>query len=126
LLNQPCLDDRQQTWSARNFTETPLVVSRQNHGRMGALPGLRAWPYAAPARATDLTGLPSAYIGTAEFDPLRDEGICHALRLLQAACVWSCTQWPGTFNGSQAVMSAEVSQRQIAELTGALCRALAE
>ncbi|WP_442943232.1 hypothetical protein [Nocardia sp. NBC_00565] len=35
-------------------------------------------------------------------------------------------QWPGTFHGSQAILSAEVSQRQIAELAAALHRALAE
>ncbi|HEY2592919.1 MAG TPA: alpha/beta hydrolase [Chloroflexota bacterium] len=80
LLNQPCLDDRQQTWSARNFTQTPFVFRAKitaiwGH-YLGSAPGS---PYAAPARATDLTGLPPAYIGTAEFDPLRDEGICYAL-----------------------------------------------
>jgi hypothetical protein len=31
--------------------------------------------------------------------------------------------WPGTFHGSQAILSAEVSQRQTAELTAALRRA---
>jgi hypothetical protein len=35
-------------------------------------------------------------------------------------------QWRGTFHGSQAVLSAEVSQRQIAELGAVLRHALAE
>ena len=35
-------------------------------------------------------------------------------------------QWRGTFHGSQAILSAEVSRRQIAELAAALYRALAE
>jgi acetyl esterase len=34
-------------------------------------------------------------------------------------------QWRGTFHGSQAVLSAEVSQRQIAELGAVLHHALA-
>ncbi|WP_280343175.1 alpha/beta hydrolase fold domain-containing protein, partial [Nocardia abscessus] len=43
--------------------------------------------YAAPARATDLSGLPPAYIATAEFCPNRDEDIDYALRLLRAGLV---------------------------------------
>jgi acetyl esterase/lipase len=127
LLNQPELDDRQETWSARNFTDTPwmtrdkLAATWRHY--LGSAP---ASPYAAPARAADLSGLPSAYIATAEFDPLRDEGFGYALRLLQAGVSVELHQWPGTFHGSQAILSAEVSQRQIAELGAALRRALAE
>ncbi|MEU6033814.1 alpha/beta hydrolase fold domain-containing protein [Actinomadura sp. NPDC047616] len=84
-----------------------------------------ATPYAAPARAADLSGLPPAYIATAEFDPVRDEGIDYALRLLQAGVSVELHQWPGTFHGSQAILSAEVSQRQIAALGDALRRGLA-
>jgi acetyl esterase len=127
LLNQPELDDRQETWSARNFTDTPwmtrdkLAATWRHY--VGSAP---ASPYAAPARAADLSGLPPAYIATAEFDPLRDEGITYALRLLQAGVPVELHQWPGTFHGSQAILSAEVSRRQIAELGAALYRALAE
>jgi acetyl esterase/lipase len=127
LLNQPELDDRQETWSARNFTDTPWMtrdkVAQTWRHYLGSAP---ATPYAAPARATDLAGLPPAYIATAEFCPNRDEGIDYALRLLQAGVSVELHQWPGTFHGSQAILSAEVSQRQMAELTAALRRALAE
>lgn len=85
-----------------------------------------ASPYAAPARAADLSGLPPAYITSAEFDPNRDEAITYALRLLQAGVPVELHRWPGTFDGSQAILSADVSQRQIAELGAALRRALAE
>jgi acetyl esterase/lipase len=127
LLNQPELDDRQETWSARNFTDTPwmtrdkLAATWRHY--LGSTP---ATPYAAPARAADLSGLPPAYIATAEFDPLRDEGITYALSLLQAGVPVELHQWPGTFHGSHAILSAAISQRQIAELVTALRRALAE
>jgi acetyl esterase/lipase len=127
LLNQPELDDRQETWSARQFTDTPWMTRDKlaatwRHYLGSAL----ASPYAAPARAADLSGLPPAYVATAEFDPLRDEAITYGLGLLQAGVPVELHQWPGTFHGSQAILSAEVSQRQIAELAAALRRALAE
>jgi acetyl esterase len=127
LLNQPELDDRQETWSARHFTDTPWMtrdkVTASWRHYLGSTP---ASSYAAPARADDLSGLPPAYLATAEFDPLRDEAIGYGLGLLQAGVPVELHQWPGTFHGSQAVLSAEISQRQIAELTAALRRALAE
>ncbi|BDT92546.1 esterase [Nocardia sputorum] len=125
LLNQPVLDDRQQAWSARTFTDTPFLtrakVAQMWQHYLGVTP---ATPYAAPARATDLSGLPPAYIATAEFCPNRDDDIDYALRLLRAGVPVELHQWPGTFHGSQAVMSADVSQRQSAELAAALRRAL--
>jgi acetyl esterase/lipase len=125
LLNQPGLDDRQQTWSARTFTDTPWMnrekITQIWGYYLGSTP---ATPYAAPARATDLSGLPPAYVASAEFCPNRDEDIDYALRLLQAGVSVELHQWPGTFHGSQAILSAEVSQRQIAELGAALRRAL--
>jgi acetyl esterase/lipase len=126
LLNQPELDDRQETWSARHFTETPFMtrdkVAASWHHYLG---GTTATAYAAPARATNLSGLPPAYIATAELDPNRDEGIEYGVRLLQAGVPVELHQWLGTFHGSQAALSAEVSQRQIAELCAVLRRALA-
>jgi acetyl esterase len=126
LLSQPELDDRQQTWSARTFTDTPFMtrdkVTASWRHYLGSLP---ASPYAAPARADDLSELPPAFITTAEFDPNRDEAIAYAQRLLQAGVSVELHQWPGTFHGSQAILSADVSQRQTAELGAVLRRALA-
>ncbi|WP_327119853.1 alpha/beta hydrolase [Nocardia sp. NBC_01730] len=127
LLHQPGLDDRQQAWSARHYTDTPFLtrgkVAQMWGHYLGSTP---ATPYAAAARATDLSGLPPAYIACAEFCPNRDEGIDYGLRLLQAGVPVELHQWPGTFHGSQAILSADVSQRQNAELAAVLRRALVE
>ncbi|MEU5977555.1 alpha/beta hydrolase [Streptomyces sp. NPDC047315] len=127
LLNEPSLDDRQETWSQRNFTDTPWA----NREMVGAcwrhyLGPTPTTPYAAPARATDLSGLPAAYVSSAEFCPNRDENVDYAMRMLRAGVSVELHQWAGTFHGSQAVLSADVSQRQIAGVCTALRRALAQ
>lgn len=127
LLNQPGLDDRQETWSAQNFIDTPWMNrDKVSHAWRHYLGGAPATPYAAPARATDLSGLPPAHIATAELCPNRDEDLAYAMRLLQSGVTVEVHQWPGTFHGSQAILSAEVSQRQLAELAAVLRRALAQ
>jgi acetyl esterase len=125
LLNQPELDDRQESWSARNFTDTPFMTRDKVAASWGHYLGSApASPYAAPARADDLSGLPPAYITSAEFDPNRDDAIDFAQRLLQAGVSVELHQWAGTFHGSQAIPSADVSQRQITDLGSVLRRAL--
>lgn len=125
LLNQPTVDDRMETVSAREFTDTPRtnrasVIQAWRH----YLGGSPATAYSAAARATDLSGLPPAYIATAEFDPVRDEGIIYALRLLRSGVSVELHQWAGTFHGSQGLISAGISQRQHAEAGAALRRAM--
>ncbi|WP_240659635.1 alpha/beta hydrolase [Streptomyces sp. WAC 01529] len=81
LLNQPGLDDRQETWSQRHSTDTPWMdrdkISAMWRHYLGSTP---ATPYAAPARAADLSGLPPAYISAGEHCPNRDENIEYAVR----------------------------------------------
>jgi acetyl esterase/lipase len=59
-----------------------------------------------------------------EFDPLRDEGIIYALRMLQAGVPVELHQYPGTFHGSSLVTTAAVTRRQVAEARDVMRRAL--
>ena len=129
LLHIPELDDRLETPSMTRFVDSPLwnrplaVKSWQYY--LGPMYGRDDVPiYAAPARATDLSGLPPAYISTAENDPLRDEGILYALGLLQAGVSVELHQFPGTFHGSALVASAAITKRAQRESTAVLRRAL--
>ena len=80
--------------------------------------------FAAPARAQDLSGLPPAYVSTMEFDPLRDEGVLYALKLMQAGVATELHCYPGTFHGSSLVASAEISRRETTEMFTVLRRGL--
>jgi acetyl esterase len=86
LLLYPVLDDRVATLSmevfdvydpwdgARSRKMWPLYLGHDGE----------ALAYAAPARARDLSGLPTTYLMTCEEDPLRDEELTFAQRLLHA------------------------------------------
>ena len=126
-LGIPELDDRLDTPSMQQFHDTPMWSRPQAEKSwewyLGDAHGSDdVSPYAAPARATDLAGLPPAYISTMEFDPLRDEGIFYALKLLAAGVSVELHSFPGTFHGSAIVTDAAVTRREGAERIGAPSR----
>jgi len=59
---------------------------------------------ATPIRADSLAGLPSATIVTAEFDPLRDEGIAYAERLKAAGVAVTHDHFPGVIHGFASML----------------------
>ncbi|WP_370941833.1 alpha/beta hydrolase [Amycolatopsis sp. cg5] len=129
-LGVPEIDDRLDTPSMRAFVDTPMwsspraEVSWDCYLGAGVRGGAGVPVYAAPARATDLTGLPPAYISAMQFDPLRDEGIAYAQALLAAGVTTELHLFPGTFHGSSLVQHAAVSKREVAEAIAVLGRAL--
>ncbi|MBV9413322.1 MAG: alpha/beta hydrolase [Acidimicrobiia bacterium] len=127
FLGIPELDHRLDTPSMRAFIDTPMwsrpqaILSWERY--LGADHG-DVSPYASPSIAPDLAGLPPAYVTTMEFDPLRDEGILYAMRLMQAGVQVELHSYPGTFHGSSLVTTAAVSRRGTDDLFVALRRGL--
>lgn len=131
FLSIPVLDDRLDTPSMRDFTDTP-IWHRAN--------AEQSWDYylgseyqrgadnvpalAAPAREENLAGLPPACVTAMEFDPLRDESLIYAQRLLAAGVSTEIHCYPGTFHGSSMVVDAALSKRGVADMFTALARGL--
>lgn len=131
LLGIPVLDDRMDTPSMRQFVDTPVWDQHKAKKTWefylgdALTPGAADVPaYAAPARAEDLSGLPPAYVSTMEFDPLRDEGLAYATRLLQAGVQTEIHNYPGTFHGSSLFAHTAIHQRELADTLAVLRRGL--
>ena len=82
-------------------------------------------PYASIARANDLSNLPPTYIMTAEVDPLRDQAIAHAARLLEAGNTVELHHFARTFHGFDVVApGSRLSERALDEQAAYLCSEL--
>lgn len=103
----PMLDDRMDTPSAQN-NDAPLWNTKSNETAwrlyLAGLPGLETVPiYAAPARCSDLTGLPPACSFVGSLEPFRDEAIDFFTRLRAAGTEVHFTVFDGCFHGFDIV-----------------------
>ncbi|GCE02216.1 alpha/beta hydrolase [Embleya hyalina] len=124
LLMYPVIDDRMDTHSMDHYTDTPIFDRSQAelmwHRYLGD-ERTTVSPYAAPGRAEDLSGLPPAYVLTVELDPLRDEGLDYALRMIREGVKVEIRHLPDAFHGFDGVSpSASLSQRLHADFAAVL------
>jgi acetyl esterase/lipase len=100
LLLYAMLDDRTAKPDPQIPPEYLLWSYNDNRTGWAALLGAavssdEVSPYAAPARATELSGLPDTYIDVGDLDILRDENIDYARRLMRAGVATELHVWPG-------------------------------
>ena len=80
-------------------------------------------PRISPLRASELSGLPPAYVHTAEFDPLRDEGRAYADRLARADVKVNYICHPGMIHLFYGMASAIPYARTALKRIGSQLRA---
>lgn len=122
LLHQPVLDDR-PTASKTEFCATPSfdgpsaeLMWRHYLGSTAPSPG------AVPARQSQLHGVPPALITCAEIDPLRDEALDYAMRLLRAGVATELHVFPGTCHGFDSLLPDFEASQQLFALQGQALR----
>jgi acetyl esterase/lipase len=131
LLLCPMLDDRNETPSSYQMAGLGVWDRGANEVGWTALLGAARGgpdvsPYAAPARATDLSGLPPAFIDVGSAETFRDEDVAYATRIWQAGGQAELHVWPGGFHGfAGMVPDAAVSKAAVQAQRGWLQRMLA-
>ena len=130
MLHCPMLDDRNNTHSARQLDGLGIWDRTANQMGWTALLGDRQGgpdvsPYASPARAADLSGLPPTYLDVGSCETFRDEAVDYATRLWQAGGQAELHFWPGGFHGFTGFApQAAISQAAFAPVVPWLRRLL--
>ena len=103
LLVYPMIDDR--TAQRTDLDDMPVKLWNQTCNRFGwssylaGTMGEDVHPHAAPARATDVSGLPPAWIGVGTLDLFHDEDVEYARRLREAGVPCELKVVAGAYHG---------------------------
>ncbi len=127
MLICPVIDDRCKTPSMKDGTGLYIWDYQNSLDMWNHYIGenrSNVSPYAAPARAEDLSGLPPSYMMTCEHDPLRDEAIIYAMRLMAAGVPVELHNYPGTVHGFDFLTPSDISTRAVNEGVEAFRRAM--
>lgn len=132
-LIYPMIDDRAAVAPDPNPYAGEYIWTRVSNAYgwaclLGHEPGLDGVsPYAAAARAEDLSGLPATFIGVGALDLFVDENIAYAQRLLRAGVPTELHVHPGALHGYlQLGEYIPVGKELWTSLMGALRRSFAD
>lgn len=104
MLICPMLDDRDSSISSQQYVEEGTWSRGSNVTGWTCLLGERRGGdqvsiYAAPSRATELKGLPPAFIEVGSAEVFRDEAVSYATLLWASGVQAELHVWPGGFHG---------------------------
>lgn len=114
-LGAPMLDDRNNTRSSHQYDGIGKWDRNSNHTAWSALLGERRGSddvsvYIAPARATDLSNLPTTFIEVGAAEVFRDEAIDYANRIWATGGQCELHVWAGAYHGLWSIPAAKVTQ----------------
>ncbi|HMM74783.1 MAG TPA: alpha/beta hydrolase [Gammaproteobacteria bacterium] len=103
VLTYPAVDATLASASIKENATAPILGEKEmrwfyDHYLNGAKVDAKD-PLVSPLYARSLAKLPPAFISTAEFDPLRDEGEAYAKQLEAAGVPVECKRYAGVFHG---------------------------
>ncbi len=115
MLIYPATDRRMKTESMAKYTDTPMWNSKQNKKLWSWLvpEGAENIEYASVCECADLSGLPSAYVETAEVDCLHDEGLEYAQQLKDAGTCVVVNETHGTMHGYDIVTQGPTTRESM-------------
>jgi len=123
-LIYPCIDTDQEPYDSMRENATGLFLTAADMAWFWdrfVPPAHRSDPRAVPARAVDVSGVAPAFVQTAEYDPLRDEGEQYAARLSESGVPTELIRYPGVVHGFMTRWSLmERAHEAIADLARAL------
>ncbi|HXH77265.1 alpha/beta hydrolase [Nocardioides sp.] len=129
LLVYPGTDMTASMPSRRTFAEGFLLTQEfMDRGRDNYAPDRGLWtdPRVSPLFAELPLGLAPAYVATAGFDPLRDEGEAYAERLRDAGCTVEHVRFPGMIHSFFNVVGVgRTARAAVGEIAAALRAGLA-
>jgi len=109
MLPYPYLDARNASESCRKYTDTPMWNSSLSD-RIGSMtkvdPSNPNYVWYSPVEAESFEYMPPAYIETAEFDCLHDDGILYADLLRKAGVKVTLNETKGTMHGFDIALKA--------------------
>ena len=132
LLLYPMIDDRNVAATSDTLADTLVWTRAANlfgwQSYLGDLYGSNDIPiYAAPARATDLSGLPPTYLPVGDLDLFLDENIAYAQKLTRSGIPTHFHVFPGAYHGFNAfVPEAPASVACNAEIFSFIAKMLGE
>lgn len=126
-LFYPSLDARLSSDSMKKYTDVPVINSKavkKYHEICASKGDIVKREYISPVEESDLSFMPAAYIETAEFDCLHDDGVLYYKRLIEAGVDAELNETKGTVHAYDFVKNSAVLRDAMSRRVGFLKRIL--